>query len=123
MMTLRKDDDITQDINILRINSLSQEIIRYPCFKPEIVSQAHKDPYTWNIRIFQKFEKFNFYPKIIKIGVKKNVDHHPINSRKYAAAYCQTLEGVRGPLLPEKINNMKNCKYFKKLFKFVISKS
>ena len=30
------------------------------------------------------------------------VDHHPINSRNYAAAYYQTLEGVRGPLLPEK---------------------
>ena len=30
MMTLRKDDDITQDINIFRTNSLSQEIIRYP---------------------------------------------------------------------------------------------
>ena len=44
MMTLRKDDDITQDIKILRTNSLSQETIRYPCFKPEIVSHAHKDP-------------------------------------------------------------------------------
>ena len=54
MMTLRKeDDDITQDINILRTNSLSQETTRYLCFKPEIVSQAHKDPYTWNIQIFQ----------------------------------------------------------------------
>ena len=42
MMTLRKeDDDITQDINILRTNSLSQENIWYPCFKPEIVSHAH----------------------------------------------------------------------------------
>ena len=51
-MTLRKEDaDIKQDINILRTNSLSQETIRYPCFKPEIVSQAHKDPYTWNIQI------------------------------------------------------------------------
>ena len=38
MMTLRKeDDDITQDINILRTNSLSQEIILFLCFKPEIV--------------------------------------------------------------------------------------
>ena len=45
-----------QDINILRTNSLSQETIWYPCFKPEIVSQAHKDPYTWNTKIFQKFE-------------------------------------------------------------------
>ena len=70
MMTLRKeDDDITQDINILRTNSLSQETIRYPCFKPETVSQTHKDPYTWNIQFFQKFEKFKFYPKISKTGV------------------------------------------------------
>ena len=59
MMTLRKeDDDITQDINILRTNSLSQETIGYPCLKPEFVVQAHKDPYTSNtIKIFQKFEK------------------------------------------------------------------
>ena len=71
MMTLRKDDDITQDINILRTNSLSQETIRYPCFKPEIVSQGHKDHYTWNIQIFQKFEKFKFYPKITETRVKK----------------------------------------------------
>ena len=94
MMTLRKDDDTKQDINILRTNSLSQETIRYPRFKPEIVSQAHKDPYTCNIQIFQKFEKFKFYPKIIKIGVIKSVDHHPMNSRNYAAAYSQTLEEV-----------------------------
>ena len=58
MVKLRKeDDDITQDINILRNNSLSQETIRYPCFKPEIVLQAHKDPYIWSIQIFQKLEK------------------------------------------------------------------
>ena len=70
MMTLRKeDDDITQDINILRTNSLSQETIRYPCFKPEIVLQAHKDPYTSNtIKIFQRFEKnVNFIQKILKL--------------------------------------------------------
>ena len=64
MMTLRKEyADTKQDIHILRTHSLSQKTIRYPCFKPEIVSQAHKDPYTWNIQIFQKFEKFKFYPK------------------------------------------------------------
>ena len=67
MMTLRKeDDDITQDINILRTNSLSQQTIRYPCFKSEIFLQAHKDPYTWNIQIFQKIEMFKFCPKITK---------------------------------------------------------
>ena len=56
MITLRKeDDDITQDNNILRTNSLSEETIRYHCFKPETVSQAHKDPYTWNLQIFKKF--------------------------------------------------------------------
>ena len=66
MMTLRKeDDDIMQDINILRNNSLSQQTIRYPCFKPEIVSQANKDPYTWNKQIFQKFE--NFIQKLLKL--------------------------------------------------------
>ena len=91
-MTLRKeDDDIMQGFNILRTNSLFQETIRYPCFKPEIVSQA--------------------YPKITKTGNIKNVDHHHINSRNYAAAYYQTLEEVRGPLTPEKIKNKKNCKY------------
>ena len=70
MMTLRKkDDDITQDINILRAKSLSQETIRYPCFKPEIVLQAQKDPYTSNtIKIFQKFEKIvNFIQKLLKL--------------------------------------------------------
>ena len=88
MITLRKeDDDITHDINILRTNSLSQETIRYPCFKPEIVSQTHKDAYTWKIQN----TKFKFYLKITKIGVIKNVDHHPINSGNYAAAYYQTL--------------------------------
>ena len=50
-----------QDINILRNNSLSQETIEYPCFKPEIASLAHKDPYALNMKIFQKFEKFKFY--------------------------------------------------------------
>ena len=55
MMTLHKeDDDITKDINILRTDSLSQETIRYPCFKPEIVLQAQKDPYTSNtIKVFK----------------------------------------------------------------------
>ena len=74
MMTLRKeDDDITQDINILRTNSLSQETIRYPCFKPQIVLKAHKDPYTSNtIKIFHKnWKNCSFYPKITKTGVKK----------------------------------------------------
>ena len=33
----------------------------------------------------------------------KNTDHHSINTRKYAAVYYQTLEGVPGPLMPEKI--------------------
>ena len=44
MMKLRKeDDDITQDINILRIYSLSQETIRYPFFKPETVQILSKN--------------------------------------------------------------------------------
>ena len=70
MMTLRKeDDDTTQDINILITNSLSQDTVRYPCFKPEIVSQAHKDLYTRNIQNFQKFEKFKFNPNITNITI------------------------------------------------------
>ena len=46
----------------------------------------------------------------------KNVDHHPINSRNYAAAYYQTLEEVPGPLLPEKNQkHEKTANNFKKL--------
>ena len=104
-----------QNINTLRVISLFQETIRYPCFKPEN---------SWNIKFFQKFEKFKFYPNITKTGVIKNVDHHPLNFRNYAAAHYQTLEEVPWHLLPRKIQKkkMKNCKYFKKL-KFVILKS
>ena len=75
MMTIRKeDDDLTQDISILRTNYLSQATIRYPCFKPEIVLQAHKDPYTSNtIEIFRKFEKYVYFiQKITKTGAIKN---------------------------------------------------
>ena len=66
-MKLRKEDDeITQDINILRTNSLSQETIRYPCFKPELVLQAQKDPYTSNtIKTFQKFDKIVNFIQIL----------------------------------------------------------
>ena len=97
MMTLRKeDDDITQDINILT-NSLSQQTIRYPCFRPEIVSKIH----TLVTYKFRKNLKFKFYPKITKTGVKKGWSTS-INSGNYAAAYYQTLEEVRGSLLPEK---------------------
>ena len=74
MMTLRKEaDDIKQDINILRTNSLSQETTRYPCVKPENVLQAHKDPYTSNtIKIFQKLEKIvNLIQKLLKLESKK----------------------------------------------------
>ena len=79
MMTLRKeDDDTTQDINILITNSLSQDTVRYPCFKPEIVSQAHKDLYTWNIQNFQKFEKFKFNPNITNTGVIKKLITIPL---------------------------------------------
>ena len=41
---------IIEDNNISRTISLSQENIRYPCFKPEIVSQAHKDPKISDIK-------------------------------------------------------------------------
>ena len=70
---------------------------------------AHKDPYAWNIKIFQKLEKLNFFTlklnvlkflNITKARVIKKVDHNPINSTNYAAAYYQTLEEVPGPLGP-----------------------
>ena len=73
--------------------------------KPEIVSQAHKDPYTLNIKIFQNFENFKFYPKITESGAIKKGDHHPINSKNYAADYYQNLKDAPGPLL-EKIKKL-----------------
>ena len=65
---------------------MSLEAIQYPFFKPEIVSLAHKDPYTWNIKNFLKMKKFKFYQKISKTGVIKNIDNYHINSRNYAGA-------------------------------------
>ena len=59
-----------QDIKKLRTISLSYESIQYLRFKPEIVSLAHKDPYTWNIKKSEIF--FEFYPKMTKTGVIKN---------------------------------------------------
>ena len=48
-----------QDIKILRTISLSHETILYPCFKPEIVSLNHKDPYILNMmKYIQNIEKF-----------------------------------------------------------------
>ena len=70
---------------MLRTISLSQETFRYLCFKPEIVSQAHKIHTLGTQKIsniLKTFEKF--CPIITKIGVIKKVDHHP---RNYAAAY------------------------------------
>ena len=54
------------------------------------------------MKIFQKIEKLNFYPKFTKIGVLKKVDHRPNNSRNYRTAYYQTLDKVPGPLVPAK---------------------
>ena len=85
---------------------MSQQTIKNPCFNPEKVSMAHKDPYAWNmIKIFRKFEEdfFIFYPKISKTVVIKIIDHHSVFSRNYAAAHYQTLEEVPGPLVPERI--------------------
>ena len=56
-------------MNILRIISLSQKTIRYPCLKPEIVLQALKDSYTWNMKVFQKIAKFKIYLNTTKTGV------------------------------------------------------
>ena len=76
---------------------MSQENILYPVSSLKYFHRLTKDPYTWNIKFFQKFEKFKFYPKITETRVIKNV-----NSRNYAAAYYQSLEEVPWPLLPEK---------------------
>ena len=108
MMTLRKeDDDITQDISILRTNSLSQKTIRYACFKPEIVAKIHT---FVTYKFFKNLKSLNFIQKLLKLEFKK-VDQHPINSRSYAAAYYQTLE-VRGSLLPEKNQKHKKLQIF-----------
>ena len=102
---------------------MSQETIQYPCYKPEIISQAHRDPYIWNIKIVQKFEKFKFYLNITKTVLIKDVDHHPMNSNNYAAAYYQTLEEVPWHLLPRKIQKHEKLQIFFKKLKFVILKS
>ena len=68
-------------------------------------------------------KRLNFIQKVTKTGVIKNIDQHPVNSRNYAAGYYQTLEEFPGPLLPEKIEKWKNCKYFEKFLKFVKLKS
>ena len=52
---------------------------------------------------------------ITKTGVIKNIDHNPINSRNYDAAYHQNLEEVPRPLLPGKIQ--KHEKFAEKIFK------
>ena len=44
----------------------------------------------------------------------KNIDHHSINSRNYAAAYYQTLVEVPRPLRQKK---SKNTKHFQIFFK------
>ena len=55
-----------QDIKILRTNLMFQETIRYPCFKPEIVSQAQR-----SIHLEQKFSKnlnsLNAIQKLLKL--------------------------------------------------------
>ena len=73
----------------------------------EKVSQAHKDPYTWNIKLSKNLKSLNFI---------QNVVRHPINSGNYAAAYYQTFEEVPGPLVPEKnINSKKKWQIFLKI--------
>ena len=98
---------------------MSQETVRYPCFfKPETVSQAHKDPHLEH-KNFPK--KLKIYPKMTKTGVIKKVDHHPIN---YTAAYYQILEQVPGPMLLENIKKHKKiANTLKKLLKFLKLKS
>ena len=115
-MTLRKeDDDITQDINILRTNSLSQETIRYPCFKPEIVLQAHKDPCTSNtIKIFQKFESVNFIQKLLKQESQKMITI-PLPPETMQQLIIKPLRRFEGLCCRKKnktwkiANTLKNC--------------
>ena len=95
---------------------MSQENIQYPCFKTEIFSLAHKDPYAWKssnfISLKLKVLKILNITKtgVIKILISSN------NSKNYAAAYYQTLEEVPGSLLQEIIQkHEKNGKNFQKL--------
>ena len=44
----------------------------------------------------------------------KKVNHHPINSINYAAAYYQTLEDVPGLLVPEKTQKHEKMQIFQK---------
>ena len=93
---------------------MSQETIRCPCFKPEIVSQAHKDSYTSNIKIFRKFEKFKFYPKITKIGVIKMLITNPSTLETMQQLIIKTW--MSQGLLPEKVQkHEKIANIFKKI--------
>ena len=76
------------------------------------------------IKFFRKFEKsLKFYPKIIKTGVTRNIDNNFINSKNYAAVYCQTLEEVQGPWCRKNFKNMKKLQNLEKMLKLVILKS
>ena len=53
-----------------------------------MVSLAHKDLSTWNIKISQKVQKkFKFHQKSAKTRVMKILITIPFNPRKYAATY------------------------------------
>ena len=56
-----------QDTNILRIISLSHEIIQYPFFKPGIVSLAHKDPHVQHTNFPKIQKKINFIQNFLKL--------------------------------------------------------
>ena len=50
---------------------MSPQTSEYHCLKPEVVLLAHKDPYTWNKKIFKKFENLNFIQKLLKLALSQ----------------------------------------------------
>ena len=48
---------------------MSHGTMYYPCFcfKPEIVSLAHKDPYAWNKTFSENFKSLNFIQILLKL--------------------------------------------------------
>ena len=64
------------------------------------------------IKFSKKHKNFKFYPKITKTEVIKNIGHHPINSRNYAAAYYQTLEEITVPLVLQKNQKQEKLQLF-----------
>ena len=67
MLELTANFALIHDIKFLRTISFSQETLQYLYFKHEIVSLAYKIPYTWNMKVFRKFETLNIIEKLLKL--------------------------------------------------------